>query len=781
MFIGLSLLFAGRTEGAAFVHETPSGIVRGESALIEVLSLDGAPIHDMKVYFRETGENDFKGVPMEREGHVYAASLETSGVTSGQIEYFIAYEGGLGSVGTMPENNPRMQPYILSVAPSGLPQETGSFDVFIVSPQPEDVVLQDEVVVVASVLGGEVDIDFSVSKLFFDEIDVSSGAVFSDGIITYVPDFVGIGRHEIKVQLFDQTGELAVERTWRFRAAQMESVEERVRMRGSLYLDNRNQRISEGNDNFFTGGGQVFLNYGNLDIQSRVVLSSEESSDAQPVNRYNGELQYRFWNTSRIYLNAGDIFPYYNPLVFQDKRIRGWQAGLDLGPFSLDYVAGRTSRGVEGRLDTDSEGQQIQVNGTYRENIVAIRPGFRFSERTRWHLNLVNSREDEGSIQYGGNVREALIVGTDFSIELDKRRILFESSFQASIQNSDAGGPEVEFQDLVELDSTLADNDVAEKAFDFLKNSGFLSVTGGLNPLPSLAMQTDLRLRYLNNNIKITYSNISSNFANPGNPYLLKDIRGITVTDHIRLLKNQVFLNVFYRQYSNNLAQEEYRTKNNEFGSSLSWFPRRSLPNLTLGYEHVSRENSVTAQDTLDQEFLYVEDNRNQRISLASSYDVQIGGLRNTLSLNFSSYRRDDDAFTENRSRFSSLTLGVRTRFKFPLTCRVSFSQSGTDLGDAEPSVTDVQRWNVRCDYRWSNLLGRDVMQPFFNLSFQNIDSEFFQADATRIVRTMLSGGFTYRNTPFGTLVLRFDSILYDEDGVSVRDHVFHARYEVNF
>ena len=467
--------------------------------------------------------------------------------------------------------------------------------------------------------------------------------------------------------------------------------------------------------------------------------------------------------------------------MFQDKRIRGWQAGLDLGPFSLDYVAGRTSRGVEGRLDTDSEGQQIQVNGTYRENIVAIRPGFRFSERTRWHLNLVNSREDEGSIQYGGNVREALIVGTDFSIELDKRRILFESSFQASIQNSDAGGPEVEFQDLVELDSTLADNDIAEKAFDFLKNSGFLSVTGGLNPLPSLAMQTDLRLRYLNNNIKITYSNISSNFANPGNPYLLKDIRGITVTDHIRLLKNQVFLNVFYRQYSNNLAQEEYRTKNNEFGSSLSWFPRRSLPNLTLGYEHVSRENSVTAQDTLDQEFLYVEDNRNQRISLASSYDVQIGGLRNTLSLNFSSYRRDDDAFTENRSRFSSLTLGVRTRFKFPLTCRVSFSQSGTDLGDAEPSVTDVQRWNVRCDYRWSNLLGRDVMQPFFNLSFQNIESEFFQADATRIVRTMLSGGFTYRNTPFGTLVLRFDSILYDEDGVSVRDHVFHARYEVNF
>ena len=157
-------------------------------------------------------------------------------------------------------------------------------------------------------------------------------------------------------------------------------------------------------------------------------------------------------------------------------------------------------------------------------------------------------------------------------------------------------------------------------------------------------MQVDLRLRYLNNNLKFTYLNISNEFENPGNPYLMKDVAGFYILDNIRFFKNQVFLNLFYKNYANNMIEDEFKTRNSEFGATLSYFPFRNLPSVTVGYENYNRDNGVSEQDTTLYSYLYMEDNITTRLSLASSYRLNINTIRNTISVNLSRYRRNDEA-----------------------------------------------------------------------------------------------------------------------------------------
>ncbi len=763
-------------------HEVPSGIVRGEKARIEVVSISGGQtVHDMRVFYRELGEQNYRQIAMKREGYVYVAELNTASTTTGRIEYFIAYEGALGVTGTLPEVEPQREPYVLRVSPARTSGQVADFEIVILSPAPEDVLAEDEVVIAVSVMGGESEIDFTLSRLYLDEMDVTSMAEMGDGLIIHVPPMIRLGRHNVKLELFDNSGELLATREWAFRVIKRVTGPPGLKLNGSVVLDNRYQDVSDRSDNFFRGGGHINLNYGQWDLYSRLLLSSEEEAERQPVNRYSSELQYNITDRSHVYLHGGDLMPFYNPLVFQDKRVRGLRAGLALGFFTLDYIYGQTYRGLEGSLDIDDNSDTLQVNGTYSEKIMAVRPGFRFGDHVHWRLNLVNSKQDENSIQYGGNVKEALIVGTDLSMQFDQRRVLFEASVQASIRNSDAGGPEVEYGDLVEVDSSLADNSQAERVYDLLKSLGFLSLTGGLNLYPSMAMQFDLHLRYLNNNLKLTYLNIANEFESPGNPYLLKDIAGFYINDNVRLLRNQMFLNVFLKLYKNNLTDVDYRTNNTEFGATVSYFPFKNLPSLTLGYSKHSRDNAVTPSDTATSSYLYIEDNYTQRFTAASSYDVRLGPVNNTFSVNFSTYLRDDAANAEGAGDFQSFIVSLRTRFPFQLTSRISYSMSETAYGDTLLTTMDIQRTNVRLDYRLRELFGRDVLRPFVNFSIQNIDSEYTSEESTSTTRTNFSGGLAYQTSKYGIFTLRYDKISYSYLGEDMDDQIINVRYEYNF
>ncbi|MFC2088955.1 hypothetical protein ACFLSX_05075 [Calditrichota bacterium] len=774
---------------ASFYHEVPVNVIQGEIAHFEFfvnnIHAENSDINEVKLFYRPMGSDQYNSRSMKEEGFSYSTELNTSNMNSGQIEYYFAFRDRRGGVGMLPAESPQLNPYVMAIAPAQTQGQSSNFEIIVLSPDLNESIPDDEVLIAASVLGGESDIDFDQSRLLIDGVNVTALADFSDGIITFAPENIRIGRHNIELQIYNNDGELIQNREWAFRAIQSGGKSAKVNYRGSFFVDNRNQNISDVDDNFFRGGGYFAGNYKNFDFYTRLIFSSEESENLQPINRYTAELRYNFSDRNNIYLNGGDITPYYNPLILQDKRVRGIQTGLALGLFTFDYLYGQTKRGVEGSQEITVTNDTSTVNGVYSENIMAFRPGFRFGDNVHWNLNLINSKENEESIEFGGNVKEALVVGTDLNMNFDNRRIVFESSFQASIQNSDAGGPELEWEDLVKVDSSLEGNSGAKSAFDILKSTGFLSTTAGLNPLPNFAMQFDLYLRYFQNNLKFTYLDINSDFASPGNPYLLKDIIGFYIFDNIRLFQNQVFLNLFYKTYKNNLSDDQYSTDNSELGTTISYFPQGNYPSLTLGYTSYNRSNGVSEADTAAMPYLYIEDNSTQQINFSSSYDIYLNKIRNTLLFNITNFIRDDIGNKESKSDFSSFTIGFRTKFEFPLTTKLSFTQSKTEIGDLQKSITDVNRYNAYFEYRLYDVFDADVLKPYLNVTLQNISAG---SGTTSTSRNNYSTGVVYQSKTYGVFSLKYYQVSYSvpdvnnpNSTVNVDDTILNARYEYLF
>jgi hypothetical protein len=786
-----------------FFHLTPQGVVKGEEVNFEVmLSPENSKIYDIYLFYRQLGEADYRTAKMDRVGYLYSLTMLTDAFVTGQIEYYFGYEAELGEIGTMPDISPQTNPFVMRISPNNAPSEQqGSVEVIVLSPEPNEMVRFDELLISASVMGLEDNFDFSKSQLLIDGTNVTSLAEIRDGVFTFSPKQIKSGYHNIELVIRDEMNNEIGRQEWSFRATGGQDTQtgKGSYYKGSVFVENRHTNIGTNSQNYFRGGGRVNGSVNNLHYNARLIFSTEEESNRQPVNRYAAELMYKFSERNNIYVKGGDFTPYYNPLAFQNKRVRGVDAGLAFGFFTFDFVYGQLYRGIEGTFAT-SEINTITQNpanpgvpvdttiidtlqglGKYEENIMAFRPGFRFGDNVHWNLNLINSREQKGSINYGGALREAIVVGTDLSMNFDNKRILFDASFQTSINNSNAGLEEIEYDTLAKINEDLADNSTARSLWDFLRGTGMISMTPGLNPYPSLAMRFETGLNYFGNNLVARFTKVDRNFASPGNPYMLKDNTGFYIGDNVRLFTNQVFLNLFYRGFTTNQSQGNQKTSNNELGVTFSYFPRQNLPSLSVSYITIGRSNNVTPNDTLDfsSPELYMEDNSTQTINVATSYNFDVTNLRNTVSLNFSNYSRDEALEIKqiNQSNFMVFGVGLMTKFQFPLITKIDFSQSNSAFGAGVfESTTDIQRIFIGLEYRMENLIEVDQFRPFANLVFQNV--KFSGGEDTK--RNNYTLGLLYRSPQLGVLSVRYDSISYGTV-VEYTDSILNARYQYNF
>jgi len=304
-------------------------------------------------------------------------------------------------------------------------------------------------------------------------------------------------------------------------------------------------------------------------------------------------------------------------------------------------------------------------------------------------------------------------------------------------------------------------------------------MTTGLNPLPSYAMQFDATFRYFYNNLKVRYYKIDKDFANPGNPYLLKDVSGFQITDNIRLFENQVYLTLFYKNYTTDRSRDNEAVDNNELGASLSYFPLPSLPSLTVSYSNMNRQNDVPASDSL----LYRVNNLTQRLSFSTSYNFDVSGTKNAVSLNYTTYGRDEEINQSAQSAFNLYGIGLRTNYSFPLISRLNYSKSENDIGTAislNQSNTTVSTFLIGLDYMLDGFMGGDVFKPFVNYRLQNVKSKSNTFDI-ETGRNNYTIGFAYQSPTMGILSIRWDQITYDNTDIDFNDTILNARYTYNF
>jgi hypothetical protein len=795
-----------------FFHNTPTGVIRGDEVKIEVmLSGIANEIYDLHLFYRQVGDADYSSTLMKREGLLYQSTINTGEFTTGQMQYYIAYEGALGEIGTFPEEMAELNPIIMEIAPARVLQEDGPVEVVILSPLEEETLKDEDIVVAVYVFSEEEQIDYSNTKLVIDGVNIRTNVDFSDGVVTYTPppgQKFREGYHNVEVQVFNTEGRVLGQKSWSFRSIRSVSQQPRSFFRGSAFIENRYQSIGpsedalgnplEPSDNFFRTGGEISGKYNEWDYRARLVLSSEEDPSRQPVNRYSGEVRYNFSPENNIFLIGGDFNPYYNLLVLQNKRLRGLHAGLNFGFFTFDYMMGQLRRGINGRADSISTSSGltdfIAVGGTYEQNMWSIRPGFKFGDTAWWTLNLINAKEDKNSIEIGSNVNESVSMGTDLNLNFDQKRVIIDASFNASINNTNAGLEEVAWDTLAKYNEDLQGNDEAKQLWDFLESTGWLSMTTGLNPLPSYAMQFDATFRYFYNNLKIRYYKMDRDFANPGNPYLLKDVSGFQISDNIRLFENQVYLTLFYRNYTTDRSRNEQATDNSELGATLSYFPYQSLPSLNITYANMDRSNGVSATDT----DLFRVSNKTQRLSFNTSYNFDVSGTRNAVTLNYTTYGRDEDVHTSAQSDFSLYALGLRTNFAIPLVTRLNYSSSENDIGTATSltqSNLKVTTFLIGLDYVMDGVMPGDVFKPFANFRLQSVKTHrterFLNPETVTDIETDRNNftiGLAYQSPAMGILSIRWDFITYDNTFSDTNlktpefnDTILNARYTYNF
>ncbi len=416
----------------------------------------------------------------------------------------------------------------------------------------------------------------------------------------------------------------------------------------------------------------------------------------------------------------------------------------------------------------------VETYGTYAQSFLAVRPEFKFGSHVNWGLNLVNAKDDPGSIDYGANPKEALVLGTSLDLNFDSRRVQVLSSVQASIANNDAEGT-VDFDSLADqFDLSGSEKDMAEQVVNFFESTGFLTLSQGLSPIPNLAYNAELRLNYFNNQFSLAYKNIDADFASPGNPFLLKDIRGLFISDNIRLLNNQVFLNLYFKNFDDNFSEDQYKSGNSDLGAILSYYPMRNLPSVTLSFGSQSRKNDLNPNS---QDSLLAEDNSLQRIGISTSYDFPLGGLENTATFSVTNLQREDAIDDQNNSSFNVFSVGIRNKFSFPLTTRLSFTQSASVLGEGDiESNSDIQKFFAGAEYKLKNAILNSDLQPYARFTMQS----FATTLSGDYQRSNYTAGVQLMNQKYGNLSLRFDYISFG-DLHDWSDTIFSTRYDVSF
>ncbi|HFE63720.1 MAG TPA: hypothetical protein ENK14_04790 [Caldithrix sp.] len=757
---------------------------------LTISNFSGVPVSEVVVLYRYSGDSRFQIKQMNNEGLHYYASLTVKNTSENMIEYYyrIRYM------------DQRSETFPGDAASGNLFRTALQYDrnygedIVIISPEPDEHIYSNEVVITASFARLTDMIDVEKSKLFLDNWEVTRSRYLQkfDDFISFSPRQIPAGRHRIWLELYDKNSVLVASKEWYFTAIRSRisvTSEEDFQINGRFFAEARRENLQDGsqiNDYNQTGlqlnGGVDAFEYG-----GRLYFNNQESADRQPINRFSGYARLNFWNHRYLKVAVGDAYPKFNSLIMQNILLRGYQTSLFLKFLNIDFAKGKTLRAIEGEITTDTtaSGQQSIRAGTYRRNILAVRPSFGDGKIFQLGFTYLKGRDDTTSIQFGLNPQENTALGADLMLGLDKQRILLEGNIGTSVYNRNITGGSIPYDTLI---ATLQDSsDFKEEYYNLAKK--IITINQYLILRPGVAYQGRIRLRYFRNNLSLLYESIDEDYYSLGQPYMLRDNRGFHLVDNWSLLKNQVFLTVGYRRYHNNLQETKAHTSTNKnLYFNLSYFPMKNLPEMTFGFNNYTRDNGVP-EDSLNSILNRPEDNKTNTINFTTSYRFNLANLRHRISLNLMNYRRSDIfKYAESRSDYFSLNL--KSNFNVPLQTLLEFILQQTETGkdtDREGTLS-FTTFGAGINYVFENLFTRDRLTLNAKARFGKISSEYklyVDPQSTGSTsfdynRNYFSFRLNYTVPRFGNIGLLADILAYSGDK-NKKDVIYSARYDYSF
>lgn len=810
------------------VHIPVNSAIEGQDIVLEA-QVEGsfARVIYVRIYFKNPEEESFRYVEMRQEVDNWAGHIPARAISGPTINYFIAALLDNQTILTYPEFNPYNDPEEISISPrpvettiptpameipgqqpteplqslqqaeeAALPEfEAEPTDLLLLSPEEGEKIAVEDLVIAVSLMGSEREIDSSSVAIFLDGREVTSHAEISSFLGTLTLKKLSLGRHWIKVTANDTNGNQVPALISHFFILGEEDKDRPYSdVRGRVFADLRQEKFSGKSQSINFAGADFNGEYGALRYGGRAYFSSLESKDRQPINRYSFHLQ-----TKWIGLRVGDTNPRFNDLILWGKRVRGLESYVHLGFLNVDFIYGETYRGVKGAttitVDTLTAKTDTTISryGTFRQTLFGIRPSIGSGRHFQFGLSLVKVKDDTSSIRYGSSPKDNIVIGPDLIIRLDRGRFELRASAAISaLTNNIYPGPFT--KEKIEEDLNV------ELPFDPADYEKYLILNDSTVPLDpsqmnSGAYNVSIRLNYFHNFLRVGYKSIGSEYHSLANSYIRTDIQGFYFSDRVRLLKNRLYFNIRFEDFTDNFSQLDNNptTDLRTLNYGLSFYPGSNLPNLNISLRNRYRNNGIdtllvreATLDTVDRR----EKTLNRDFSVQLSQNFNVLEAMHSLSLNYVNSdrvdRHNDTRIMGSYSREVSTDVkmaSLRSTWQIPLVTTIQYaSNANAALGGLSDFKYDM--FGLSGEY----MLFSQKFRTFAEAQFTSASGKSLGNAVIDYSKNIYRFGLNYRFSLMHSVSFDGYIIAFNDRGEtagvaneSYTDTIFRLRYEKRF
>ena len=324
----------------------------------------------VRIYYKLPEEDSYRFVDMQPDINKWIGAIPGMDVEGERLEYFLNAFLNNQQILTFPEYNPYNQPEEIQIFSPQQKKSTFQGDqlsefvpleesgltaqealesaiespLLLLSPEPDEMVVEDQVLFAVSLSGGGKETDPKSIQIFIDGKNITRYCKISSFMATFEPKRLKTGQHWFKVVGKSMDGTPLEPLIVNFTVSgEDEKTKVRSDFRGHVFTDLRNETIKEHDNSFNMGGGDFNGRYGAIRYDGRFLFTSLEDPQYQPRNRYSFSLK-----TKIVGVEGGDTYPRMNNLILWGKRVRGVSGYVHLGFINVDAVMGDTYRGIEG-------------------------------------------------------------------------------------------------------------------------------------------------------------------------------------------------------------------------------------------------------------------------------------------------------------------------------------------------------------------------------------------------------------------------------------------------
>lgn len=450
--------------------------------------------------------------------------------------------------------------------------------------------------------------------------------------------------------------------------------------------------------------------------------------------------------TKSVSLLYGDMNPLFDRLVLTGSRIHGVDFSITRPRFQMHIINGTLQQAQEGqvyRYDPSAGPPPPNLRadsnyitpGTYKRNITAGRFSFgNPQEGSTLSLDFLRSRDEIGSIQYGTNPKDNLVLG------IDEAFITNGSAMKVNI-----GGA------FSLLTNDISQGAISDKAVDSItgehyninpqsfKNIFIFNNTSIYPGKSSTAGYATGIFRTKHQVITLDYHRTGAAYQSFGNPYLRNDLESASAQDQFSFWQRRILLTGRYLFEENDLTNNEFNTiTTNGATGSLFLMPGVKLPQIGFVYFTQYRRSERVATNLAN------VDDRTTSYTATFNYTLLRGNYSHGINFQFNQNERNDGIFFQNNNITQTLSGGLSELY---VPARLGIDLRYTTMNINTPEAGKIplsQGIDARLHYEWKKIKTIFSAGGYFNQYFSTILSSASN-------RGMYNFSISYRGLP-GTI-----------------------------